>query len=185
MKVLFLDHDGVICLSAQWGGRYKKKGYDSNPATPLDIRMDSFDKKAVDVLNKIIDTTGCELVISSDWKRWGTIEQMRDMFITRGIKPPISYTPDLKDFDNDMFHKLYACNDFETIRILEINKYLKDHTEVTHWVAVDDMDLGEKIGPISGNSNGGLKNFVITKKPHNEGIKQCGVKEKLIKFLND
>lgn len=185
MKVLFLDHDGVICLSAQWGGRFKKKGYDSNPATPLDIRMDSFDKKAVDVLNKIIDTTGCELVISSDWKRWGTIEQMRDMFITRGIKPPIAYTPDLKDFDSDANHLLKSCNDYETIRVLEIKKYLNDHPEVTHWVAVDDMDLGEKIGPVSGNSNGGLTNFVITKKPYTEGIKQCGVKEKIIKFLND
>ncbi len=173
MKVLFLDHDGVICLSTQWGGRLKKKGYDSNPATPLDIRMDSFDKKSVDVLNYIVDVTGCEIVVSSDWKRWGTIEQMRDMFITRGIKPPISYTPDLKDFDSDANHFLKSCNDYEEIRVLEINKYLEDHPEITHWVAVDDMDLSK------------LSNFVQTKKPHNEGIKQCGVKEKIIKFLND
>ena len=25
MKVIFLDHDGVICLPQQWGGRHKKK----------------------------------------------------------------------------------------------------------------------------------------------------------------
>ncbi len=25
MKVIFLDHDGVICLSSEWGGRYKKQ----------------------------------------------------------------------------------------------------------------------------------------------------------------
>ena len=25
MKVIFLDHDGVICLSTEWGGRYKKQ----------------------------------------------------------------------------------------------------------------------------------------------------------------
>ncbi len=24
MKVIFLDHDGVICLSNNWGGRTKK-----------------------------------------------------------------------------------------------------------------------------------------------------------------
>ena len=58
MKVLFLDHDGVICLSTQWGGRYKKKGFDSNPETPMDIRMDSFDEKAVKILNEIIQLTG-------------------------------------------------------------------------------------------------------------------------------
>jgi hypothetical protein len=46
------------------------------------------------------------------------------------------------------------------------------------------LDLGEKFGPISGNSNGGLTNFVLTPKS-TEGIKQCGIKEKIIKFLND
>ena len=25
MKVLFLDHDGVICLEKQWGTRYDKQ----------------------------------------------------------------------------------------------------------------------------------------------------------------
>ena len=89
MKVLVLDHDGVICLSNNWGGRFKKEGFDSNPQTPLDIRMDNFDVKAVKLLNSIIDITGCEVVISSDWKLQGTLEQMKEMFITRGIKPPI------------------------------------------------------------------------------------------------
>ena len=27
--ILFLDHDGVICLSDNWGGRFKKKGFDT------------------------------------------------------------------------------------------------------------------------------------------------------------
>jgi hypothetical protein len=135
MKVLFLDHDGVICLSTQWGGRFKKKGFDSNPETPLDIRMDNFDDKAVKVLNSIIEETGCEIVVSSDWKNWGNLEQMK------------------------------------AIRVIEIKKWLEDHPEVTHWVAVDDLDLSK------------LDNFVMTTKPYNEGIKQSGVKEKILKFL--
>jgi hypothetical protein len=61
---------------------------------------------------------------------------------------------------------------------------LKNHPEVTHWVAIDDMDLGEKFGAISGNFLGGLSNFVLTPKS-TQGIKQSGVKEKIIKFLND
>lgn len=171
MKVLFLDHDGVICLSSQWGGRYKKKGFDSNPETPMDIRTDSFDSKAVKVLNKIIEETGCEIVISSDWKRLGTLEQMQKMYRTRGIKEPIDYTPDMKDFDEFNYGMYHHKNRFEEIRICEIEKWLKDHPEVTHWVAVDDMDLSA------------LDNFVMTKKPYNEGIKQLGVKEKILKFL--
>jgi hypothetical protein len=171
-KILFLDHDGVICLSEAWGGRFKKKGFDSNPLTPLDIRMDNFDFKSIKILNNIIETTGCELVISSDWKLQGTLEQMKEMYITRGIKPPIDYTPNLIDFDKEKHHLLKSTIDIEKIRVLEINKYLEDNPEVTHWVAVDDMDLSE------------LENFVQTKRPHNEGIKQCGVKEKIIGFLS-
>jgi len=171
MKILFLDHDGVICLSNNWGGRFKKKGFDSNPETPIDIRMDDFDVKAVKVLNNIVKITGCEIVVSSDWKLHGTLEQMKEMYITRGIKPPIDYTPNLKDFDEEKYHLLKSTNDCEGIRVCEVNQWLKDHPEVIHWVAVDDMDLSE------------LNNFVMTKRPYNEGIKQCGVKEKIINYL--
>lgn len=172
MKVLFLDHDGVICLSGQWGGRFKKKGYDSNPQIPLDIRMDSFDSKAVKVLNEIIEKTGCEIVVSSDWKKWGDLDQMRKMYVTRGIKPPIDLTPNMKDFDEMGFGLYKWKNFYEAIRVKEIKEWLKNHTEVTHWVAVDDMDLSK------------LKNFVMTTKPYNEGIKQSGIKEKVLKFLS-
>ena len=117
MKVLFLDHDGVICLSNNWGGRFKKKGYDSNPETPMDTRMDDFDKKAVKVLNEIVESTGCEIVISSDWKRHGTLDHMKIMYETRGIKPPIDYTPNLKDFDEDTNALLGWRNQYDTIRV--------------------------------------------------------------------
>ena len=53
---------------------------------------------------------------------------------------------------------------------------------IDHWVAVDDLPLGELYGPISGNFLGGLKNFVLTPKS-SEGIKQSGIKEKILKFL--
>jgi hypothetical protein len=88
-SVIFIDHDGVLALSSQWGGRFKKKGFDSNPETPMDIRMDSFDEKAVKVLNEIIELTGCEIVISSDWKKHGTLDDMKEMYKTRGIKEPL------------------------------------------------------------------------------------------------
>ena len=150
MKVIFLDHDGVICLSDNWGSRFKKKGYDSNPETPLDIRMDNFDNKAVKVLKEIIDETGCEIVISSDWKLHGTLDQMKEMYVTREVKPPIDYTPNMKDFDEDGYG-LFRWKGFnEAIRVCEVNEYLKNHPEVTHWVAVDDMDLSK------------LENFVMT-----------------------
>ena len=52
MKVIFLDHDGVICLSTEWGGRYKKqkewggrKLSMSNKEIPLEYRFDNFNNK--------------------------------------------------------------------------------------------------------------------------------------------
>jgi hypothetical protein len=179
MKVLFLDHDGVICLSNNWGGRYKKKGYDSNPETPMDIRMDSFDSKAVKVLNSIVEQTGCEIVVSSDWKRWGTLEQMQEMYTTRGIKPPIGLTPLLKNCtihgNNFIWSKEW---DLEQERTIEIKQYLHDHPEITHWVAVDDLNMSND----EGFKPWGLENFVLTPKS-SEGIKQSGVKDKILKFL--
>jgi hypothetical protein len=64
MKVIFLDHDGVICLSTEWGSRFKKqkkwggrKLSMSNVEVPLEYRFDNFNKKAVKVLNEILEET--------------------------------------------------------------------------------------------------------------------------------
>lgn len=175
MKVLFLDHDGVICLSTEWGSRFKNK-------EGLDSTFDRFNQKAIKVLNEIIDTTDCEIVVSSDWKYHGTLKQMQELYKIRGIlKSPIAYTTKSLPHTNHFFNK---DTDLEETRSLEILEYLKENPEVTNWVAVDDMDLSEHYGPISGNFLWGLKNFVQTPKS-NEGIKQTGKKEQIIKFLNE
>ncbi len=89
MKVLFLDNDGVICLSNNWGGRNKKwsKYRSSNPDSslnlneaPVSVRFDDFDTKAVKTLNKIIEITDAEIVVSSDWKLHATLEELGDYY---------------------------------------------------------------------------------------------------------
>jgi len=100
MKVIFLDHDGVICLYDNWGTRRKKQAEwgglklsMSMLSIPLEYRFDDFDKKAVDVLNKILEKTDAEIVVSSDWKRWATVEEMGQYYESQGIiKKPISFT---------------------------------------------------------------------------------------------
>jgi hypothetical protein len=71
--------------------------------------------------------------------------------------------------------------DLEQSRSLEILQYLRDNPEVTEWVAVDDLDMGR-----NGEDwkNWGLTNFVLTPKS-TEGIKQSGVKEKIVNYLNN
>jgi len=189
MKVIFLDFDGVMCLSEQWGGRAKKmlkfkKEFpgSSEDDMPAWIKLDNFDFKATKVLNSILLHYDVEIVVSSDWKLFATLEELQEMFDKYGvIKYPIDTTPNLLKYQSKLG---FSKDDLEQNRISEIKDWLKNHPEVTHWVAIDDMDLGEKFGAISGNFLGGLSNFVLTPKS-TQGIKQSGVKEKIIKFLND
>ena len=193
MKCIFLDHDGVICLSNNWGGRTKKwsKYRSENPESssdkrdaPVEVRFDDFDEKAVRILNKILEETGAEIVVSSDWKRWANVEEMGEYYESKGIiKKPIALTPDLGDctWENPERESWVWSPrwDLEMSRVVEIRQYLHDHPEITHWVAIDDLHLGKTD---ESWKNWGLTNFVLTPRS-NEGIKQSGIKEKVIKYL--
>ena len=205
MKVIFLDNDGVICLSSNWGGRFKKqkafftednprKGFGDNG--PVEVRFDNFDKKAVKVLNKILEETGAEIVVSSDWRFHANLKELGDYYESQGIiKRPIDVTEKFhftnwleEGFIKD--HGEFPWNrteDLEQQRHFEIKRWLRDHPEVTHWVAIDDLHMGIHVenssyGPH--DRDWGLENFVWTPRS-NEGIKQSGIKDKVLKFLND
>lgn len=189
MKILFLDNDGVICLSNNWGGRSKKwKKYRSaNPETsryiddaPVEVRFDDFDKKAVKVLNEILEETDAEIVVSSDWRCHANLEELGEYFLSQGIlKKPIGFTKLLGQCNQPENYEWLHKWDLEQSRSLEILQYLRDNPEITQWVAVDDLDMGK-----NGEEwkDWGLDNFVLTPS-RTEGIKQSGIKEKIIKFL--
>ena len=199
MKVIFLDHDGVICLSNNWGGRSKKwaKHRSENPDSslefkdkPVNCRFDDFDKKAIKILNEIIEQTGCEIVVSSDWRLHATLEELGDYYISQGIiKQPIAVTDMFKDIFPREWNAFRFRADLEIERSMEIGHWLKNHPEVTHWVAVDDLNMSSEFlskyfSDGESDKNPGLSNFVLTPKS-SEGIKQCGIKEKIIKYLKN
>jgi hypothetical protein len=181
MKVLFLDNDGVICLSNNWGSRFKKQKKEgflvsNDPDMPVYLRFDNFDQKSIKVLNNILLQTGAEIVVSSDWKRWATVEELGDYYLSQGIiKRPIGVTKFFDDLDIniDNYDPNYSL---EIERHFEILDWLKDHPMVTHWVSVDDLNMSNS------GRNWGLTNFVLTPSS-NQGLKQCGVKEKVLKFF--
>lgn len=186
MKVIFLDHDGVICLSNNWGNRFKKQkewgGRKLSMTTlemPVEYRFDNFDEKAVNVLNEILEETDAEIVVSSDWKRWATVEEMGEYYESKGIiKKPIAFTDSIlyDDYEDFPWHR--KC-ELEQTRSLEIAQYLGLNTVITHWVAIDDLNMSLKL---EGDKEWGLKNFVLTP-IDNEGIKQTGIKDKILNFL--
>jgi hypothetical protein len=154
MKIIFLDIDGVISTSQCWG-----KGNDNKWGAYM------FDPKCVAVLNFILKETGAEIILSSDWKSHYTLFEMNEIFAHNGvIKGPIGFTPNSKSYTGD---------NLEGGRIDEINSWLNTHAWKgdIKWVAVDDLNMFD------------LDNFVHCPK-HMEGIKQTGVKEKIIKFLS-
>lgn len=194
MKVIFLDHDGVICLASEWGGRHKKqrkagrKLSQSIESLPVDARFDNFNKKAITILNEILEQTGAEIVVSSDWKRWANVEEMGEYYEAQGIiKKPIAFTKTVSECTNYNPHTFQWSPKWmlEQERSLEINQFLIDHPEITHWVAIDDLNMGI---PQTHDTWGemvmewGLTNFVLTPKSR-EGIKQSGIKEMVLGFL--
>ena len=112
MKVLFLDHQGVM---------YIKKH--PNPGT-----LDFFDQKKIDLLN----TFDTQIVVSSDWRFWVPFEEMKIFYMSQNIKAPIDYTTHIKKpiIVPYAFHR--AC---------EIKNWLEKHNDITHWVAIDDLDM--------------------------------------------
>jgi hypothetical protein len=196
MKIIFLDHDGVICLDNNWGGRRKKqKKWEGmklsmdRKGIPVEYRFDNFDQKAVSVLNEILDETDAEIVVSSDWKHWATVEEMGEYYEIQGIKKkPIDFTKNLGQcsFQDKKSFQWSSTYDLEQSRYVEITQYLMDHPEITQWVAVDDLHMGKhvensKYGAFD-RDDWGLTNFVWTPRC-SEGIKQLGVKDKILKYL--
>ena len=200
MKILFLDNDSVICLSNNWGGRSKKwsKYRSANPDSsrekkdaPVFVRFDDFDKKAIKILNEIIEETGCEIVVSSDWRLHANLEELGDYYISQGIiKRPIAVTDIFKDIFPKEWNAFRFRADLELERSMEIIHWLENHPEITHWVAVDDLNmsmefLGDRFSAKDGSDKKpGLSNFVLTPRS-SEGIKQSGIKEKIINFLTN
>ena len=161
MKTLFLDLNGVIAVG------YTKSKFHLDWST----KFMKFDDKAVQVLNEILEATGAVIVLSSDWKKHFTLEQIRGIFEYCGVdKGPISFTPNSTYYEDGFL---------EGGRAYEIRQYVELHG-LTNWVAVDDLNLLN-----TGHEDFFEDNFVYCKRYQTEGIKQSGLKGKIIKILNN
>ncbi len=161
---MFLDIDGVLTTTMQYYTNRKKwhPMYDCY----------RFDEKCVKVFNQIINKFNPIIILSSDWKLRYSITQLNEIFEWNDINSKISgITPDLwgKQFTN--LNQLEECRAMEIEEYIIWDKYLE--YETGKYVIIDDLDL----------SSWFPNNFVRTPKS-NEGIKQSGVKDKILKILN-
>jgi len=91
------------------------------------------------------------------------------------IKGPMGFTPSMKSYND---------TNLEGGRVDEIKSWLHTHAwkDDIKWVAIDDLNMSIEYTEKMENIGGGLKNFVHCPR-HTEGIKQCGVKDKILKLL--
>ena len=152
---IFLDIDGVLATVKQFNLTHNSKSW---------IRkyyVYPFDKKCVKVLNEILTITDADIIISSDWRNYYSLEELRDIFIINGVKKlPVGVTP------------IYptSMSLLEKNRAGEILKYVEEN-DLTNWIAIDDLPLSHW-----------LKDRFFMCKNEWEGIKQSGLKQKILNY---
>jgi hypothetical protein len=158
-KYLFLDIDGVLTTANQFNMKKRHPKYDCYP----------FDKKCIKILNEIIEVADPILILSSDWKYHYNKTEINEIFEWNGIIKLIN------DFTISLWGNTFkTLNELELCRATEINEYItKRNLTDNKWVAIDDLDLS----PFLSNEH-----FIQTPKVY-EGIKQTGIKEKILKRL--
>ncbi|MCL1982880.1 MAG: AAA family ATPase [Clostridiales bacterium] len=140
-KIIFLDIDGV--LQPPWMETrfdYDLKALQKQMAEENQqdeyLRMDRYDigavyydwePNAVTNLKKLIDWTGAEIVVSSDWRYSNKLDWLRLLF---------------KIHELDVFVKgTTPCRHYD--RKQEINTYLSECNDITNYVVIDDMNLSQ------------------------------------------
>ncbi|CAE7615000.1 unnamed protein product [Symbiodinium sp. CCMP2456] len=136
-RVIFLDVDGVI-LPAGSIDMIVVDGV-TLPAKSH-VKESDFSAQAMGSLRAIVQQTGATIVLSSEWRRGDDLKssinavlKSQDIPYIRDSTPIFHPRPEIQ--------KVNAIYAWCERRAREIGKWLKDHPEVTAWVALDDLDF--------------------------------------------
>jgi hypothetical protein len=123
MKIIYVDIDGPLATDECSRVLEKTKWH------PKLYRMNA---KCVGVLNEILKVVECEMVVSSDWRTYFTLEELGEIFEWNGIiKKPIGITN----------RECVSFNDITRNRIHQI-KLSVEELKPEAWVAIDDLPIG-------------------------------------------
>ena len=138
MKLIFLDFDGVVnnypfLREVLSQGLVKGYGFKD----PTDVNM--IDLEKIKLLNKILDATGASIVISSSWRNTYTSDELRDFLQLKGLNKPESIIGETGSTRHSQTAKeLDVPVGASVDRGVLIQHWLKQHPEVTTYVALDD-----------------------------------------------
>lgn len=158
MKYIFLDLDGVISTFEESMSSTKDFWIGRPWARDMKV-LYPFNQECVMILNEILIETGAEIILSSDWKKRRTLEDLDIIFKKNGIiKSPIDVTSDYRD----------NYSNFEMCRSVEIIHYIAENIiDINDIVILDDLNLETLFPPrvrdrfIKTNFEEGIKEFEI------------------------
>lgn len=130
MKVTFLDINGVL---NSWDYHYHRR-------VRAEGKESFLDPMAIERLNRLLDATDAEIVLTSTLRRGRMLQEMRDAFRLRGVRKTImTGTPDLSATHPRA----------EGRRGAEIQAYLDTYGRaVSSFVILDDNDeMGQRLRP--------------------------------------
>mmetsp|Transcript_67437 Transcript_67437/g.156549 ORF Transcript_67437/g.156549 Transcript_67437/m.156549 type:complete len:170 (+) Transcript_67437:731-1240(+) len=98
-----------------------------------------FIPSAMHALRHVLEQTGATLVLSSEWRRHPTLrEGVNTNLRQKGLPTILDDTPTI---ERELTGN--PLRSFAIRRAREIGFWLRSHPDVRHWVALDDIDLGE------------------------------------------
>lgn len=166
-KIIFLDIDGVLATDKEFM-RNRTKFWEKHPAMGELKVPYPWNENAVKVFNEILDETDAEIVLTSDWRLHWNLNELKGIFTWNRVKKyPIAVTEDV----------YIGGADLEKTRLNEIEDFIEQN-DVNNYVVIDDLNIGKYMA-LTGNDD----KFFITRS--SQGIKQTGLKDKIIKKLND
>lgn len=147
-KYLFLDIDGVLNHD-EW---FESDGYRHNQSN---WHVSMFDPKCVERVNRILEETGAELVVSSSWR---SMSDLKDIFAGVGLPTEFHITPNADEIypledPNDKYINSIGSEwtgwdelDIKYWRGSEIKYWLEHNAEspYTYCIIDDDCDMLEE-----------------------------------------
>lgn len=141
MKAIFLDIDGVL-NSGQWFRKVRSTSWKWRQMAGKYLSY-SVDKKAIKLLNEIIEATDAKIVLSSSWRLGPPLVTLKVQFKEIGIDL-YDKTPCWGELGITDWESYKDESGQEHLRVIPrgdiIAKYLEEHPEFTSYVILDDVD---------------------------------------------
>ena len=140
VKILMVDIDGVLnSHSSRVAANNTRQGdYGTHRA---------WKPECVAQLKRVIEATGCQIVISSDWRRPENIKALEEAFEAFQLPKWIGVTPLFKDtylpktrgreIEQWLFHNSLGGMEIESYAIVDDNPWMLE-SQATHFVQTDD-----------------------------------------------